>query len=238
MIQIDVGQIQQLEHDLWLLSTKAGPYANAQALNSMAFQAQQGARLNIKQDFVNRNPWTARSVQVDRARVGAIGSTYSAVGSVASYMERQEVGGTKGSRGRRGVPIATKEASGEGRGGGVRRRTPRARNMLSALTLTKRGKRTVSQKQRNVAAVGDAAANGGGVVYLDLGRRKGLFRVTGGRGRPKVTMLYDLSHKTVPTHAHPWLYPAARFAAMKGPGFYVEALEKQIERQRLFKSKR
>lgn len=238
MLEIDSSQVKGLERDLWLLSTRAGPYANTSALNGLAFLGQYNARQIIQSEFVNRNRWTARSVQVDRARVGDIGKSYSTLGSTMPYMERQEFGGTRTKQGRYGVPIPTKAAA-EVPGGtavGPRKGMVRKANRLQVLKLGRVG-RTANRKQLNAALVG-AARGKGQIVFLDLGRRKGLFRVVGSKAKPQIRMLYDLSHASVNDPKHPWLWPASKFASLQGPSLYVAALEDQIKRQQLFKSRR
>ena len=239
MFDVDTRDFKTLERDLWLLSTRAGPYANANALTAMAREGQTLAREMIKKDFVNRNTWTARSVQFDRARVGKIGKEYSVLGSVAQYMGSQEFGGNRLTRGKHGVPIPTKIASGEGESAGVRKRLPTKRNTLKAITLTNkqiRAGHTNGQRQRNAIAVTTALRKGGGDVFLHLARRVGIFRVSGTRKNAKIVMLYDLSHPQVLIHKHPWLHPAAEAATRKGPELYVKALERKIELFKMFKS--
>jgi hypothetical protein len=82
------------------------------------------------------------------------------------------------------------------------------------------------------------AAKTGGVVFLDLGRRKGLFRVTGsGKGKLRVRMLYDLSQKTVVTKPRPTLEPTVELMTYKAPRIFEIELQKQVD-QALAKLKR
>lgn len=242
MIQVDPRELKALEEDLRTLYAKALPYANAGALNSMAFVGQSGARMNVKDQMINRTPYTQRSIQVSKARPVAISQQYSVVGSVADYMERQEMGGSRDRTGRKGVPIPTRYASGEARGASARLRTPRRNNQLQNVRLTKRHGRATSRRQQNAIAVSMATREGRtAVVYLDLGNRRGLFRVSGGKKRntPKdIQMLYDLSRRTVNIPRNSWLYSAVKFASSLGPGFYMTELQRQIKKQKLFKSRR
>ncbi len=238
MIQVDVGQLRKLELDLGELSKKAQPYAKTSALNSMAFQSQQGSRQIIRDEFTNRNAYTARSIQVERASKTR---DYSLVGSTAPYVAQQEFGGNRPKAGKHGVPIPTKAAAEvpSGTGVGPRRKMVRKASRLGNVSLLQGMRGKPNRKQMNAALVNVARTKGRNkVVYLDLGKRKGLFRVTGSRKHPDIRMIYDLSHSTVHIKKHPIIWPAARFAAMKGPGFYMDALQMQIDRQKLFKSKR
>lgn len=239
MISADLSQLKALERDLGKLSAKAQPYANVNTLNQLAFTARREGQSIIREDFVNRNAWTARSVQVQKA---TIGRTYSLVGSTAPYMATQEFGGTEDARGKHGVPVATKETSGEGQGPGVRKKLPKRMNKMTALVLANRGQRrqqgAMGRKQRNAIAVTTALRARGGVVFLELNHRKGLFRVKGTRQRADIRMLYDQSHKVIKIKKTQWLHTAVARASAQWPAIYETQLKKQIELQKLFRSRR
>ena len=67
-------------------------------------------------------------------------------------------------------------------------------------------------------------------MFLDLGRRKGIFKVTGGRRRPKVRMVQDLTRQSVSIPAAHLLRDATRRTERKGPEIAVRALEFQLRR--------
>jgi phage gpG-like protein len=237
MIRIDMRQIDRLERDLATLSRTALPVANRSALTSGAFAAQKAAREIIGARMTLRNRYTLQSIQVDKATGSQIAQQVAVVGSVAAYMATQEFGGVKGKKGSEGVAIATSYAAGQGEGVKPRTRLPRAGNKLAAIKLMGGNIRATSKAQRNAIAVRMAARSGIKFVYLELQRRKGLFRVVGGQRKPAVRMVHDLSHSSVRIPRSAWLEPAAATARERMPELYHEALIYQVDRLKLFKSR-
>ena len=68
------------------------------------------------------------------------------------------------------------------------------------------------------------------MVYLDTGRTKGLFRVKGRGGRLKVSMIWNLSRKSVTIKANPLLAPAVVETQKQIPRFYRDALVFQLKK--------
>lgn len=224
MLLVDTRQLHRYELVLMRLKSSALPYAIRQAVNDTAFQARRLGLENVNKKLITRNTYTARSIRVERALAG---STTARTGSTEGYMARQEFGGFTAKRGRVGLPIPTTYSSGEGLQASVRRRMPRKANMLNNIQV--RGKRARGGRaQRNLVAVKTAAR--GGNVYLDMGRRKGLFRVLGSGKRRSVRMLWDLTSTRTITPKKPWLLPASRTAMTYQGVYYRKALIYQLER--------
>ena len=81
-----------------------------------------------------------------------------------------------------------------------------------------------------------AAAEGGSkYVYLNLGRRKGIFKVVGGKRKPRVQMVHDLSNTTVRIPANPTLAPAVARTRRAIPLLYKSQLIQQLQRRGLFR---
>ena len=154
------------------------------------------------------------------------------MGSLAAYMETQEFGGMETGGGKY-QPIATSYAAGQGRGA-KRTKLPRKPNRLQAIQLRKRTGAGLSRKAANQAAIQQAAGGGNKFVFLDLGRRQGIFKVTGGKRRPKVQMVWDMSRRYVRIPATPTIGPAVRTTQQRMPQFYSEALVQQLKRHRVF----
>lgn len=244
MFKIDNKSIKRLEAELKTFAHKALPFATKSTLNMAAFDAQKEARSIISDKMVERNKFTRQSIRVDQAKTLNMRRQESIVGSITDYMADQEFGGTKASRGKRGVAIPTSYSAGQ-KGQRPRTRLPRKPNKLANIRL-KKGKRTPkNRKQRMVFAVQDAVTTGNRTIFLDLGRRQGIFRVVGGRkkfkrGWPKgarLEMLHDLTSKTVRIPRNPWLAPATKRTEKKIPGFYREAITFQLKRRGLFRSR-
>ena len=223
MITVDVRQLEQLEKDLIFLGGRAIPFATKATINRAAFETQKTARANIKRDMTNRNPFTVRSVQVDQARTLDIRNQEAIVGSIADYMEPQEFGGSKTD-----PTIATGYSAGQ-QGARPRTRLPRKPNKLRNIKLGPKvgGAR---RSQRNVAAVMQAAASGDKYVYLKGRKSEGLFRVLGGKRKPRIKMVHDLSRKSVIIPRNPWLLPATNAITPQLDSFYAAALRFQLKR--------
>ena len=236
MIRIDMKQIERFERDLRELSRTALPVANRSALNGGAFAAQKAARAIVGARMTLRNRYTLQSIQVDKATGSQIAQQVAIVGSVAPYMATQEFGGVKAKKGTEGVAIPTSYAAGQGEAR-PRTRLPRGANKLAAIKLQNQGIHATSKAQRNAIAVRMAARSGTKFVYLELQRRKGLFRVVGGERSPRVRMVHDLTHASVRIPRSAWLEPAAATARERMPELYREALQYQADRLGLFKAR-
>ena len=234
MFSMQSVDIKRLETELGLLSSRAVPFATKSTLNSLAFKAQKIARQDIPKRMVLRNRFTIQSVQVEQAKSLNIKRQESAVGSTQGYMEDQEFGTTKRKQGKRGIPITTSYAAGQGMSSQPRTRLARKPNSLAAIQLKKRAKRGSTRKQRNLIAVKVAAASSNKFAYLDLGRKKGIFRVVGGKRNPKVRMVHDLSETSVNIPRNAWLLPASDRAQKFTGQMYRRALNFQLSRLHIF----
>ena len=242
---IDDSDIEHFERELETFAKRALPFATRQTLNSAAFSAQKTARNNIKNQMITRNTFSVRSVQVDKARGLNIRTQESIVGSIADYLAVQEFGGAKSKQGKEGVSIPTSASAGQPNSSQPRRRLPRAANSMSAIQLKRSRKRKPkNRKQEILFKIQDAVTTGNRYIFLDLGRRQGIFRVVGGsarglkRGGPKgakLRMMHDLTRDTVIIPPNPWLKPAQLSAIRKIPAFYEKALIFQMKKHNLFR---
>lgn len=231
MFGVDTKDVKKLERDLKTFASQAYPFATRQTINDAAFQTQRIARADVRSDMINRNRYTEQSIRVEQARTLAVSRQSATVGSIADYMETQEFGGVKTKNGSEGVAIATSYSAGQS---GERTRLPRKPNKLANIQLQKRTRPGHSRKQKNLVAVLTAATSGHKFVFLDLGKRKGIFRVTGGKRNPQVRMVHDLTRSSVRIPKNPWLKPAFDEAARMVPAFYADALRFQLRRRGLF----
>lgn len=235
MIKVDLTDVKRMEHDLKTFARKAYPFATKQTINSGAFAAQKTARQNIGIKFIERNKFTRQSIRVNQAKGLNVSRQAATVGSTADYMERQEFGGAKRKKGKHGVPLATSYSSGEGNAK-PRRRLPRGPNKLQRLQLLRAKRRGANQKQKNLIAVKEAAKSSRKFVFLKMGDTKGIYKVIGGKRKPKVRKVHDLSNPVVSNAPNPWLKPAVDKTIPLMPGFYAAALRFQIKRNKIFRS--
>lgn len=235
MFGVDTKNIKQMERDLKTFASKAYPFATRKTVNDAAFQAQRIARVDVKDNMTNRNRFTVQSIQVEQTKTLQVSRQAAVVGSIADYMEDQEFGAVKSKTGKEGVTIATSYSSGEGENAQPRTRLPRKPNRMQSIALQKRRKKGSSRKQQNFIAIRQAAATGRKFVFLDLGRRKGIFRVTGGKRRPKIKMVHDMTKQSVVIPKNPWLKPAFDETTRMLPAFYADALRFQLRRRNIFR---
>ena len=234
MFAINTNDVRKLEDDLKTFARKSVPFATRKTLNDSAFAARAIAQADVRESMVNRNRFTAQSIQVDQAKTLQISRQEAIVGSIADYMEDQEFGAIKSKTGNEGVQIATSYSAGQGENGQPRTRLPRKANTMAQIQLSKRRSKGTGRKQRNLVAIKQAAATGRKYVFLDLGKSKGIFKVIGGKRRPKIKMVHDMTRESVVIPKNPWLKPAFDEALRMQPAFYADALRFQARKHNLF----
>lgn len=234
MFSIGDENIKQLESDLKTFAERAFPFATKNTVNQSAFAAMKIARDDLKERMTLRNRFSIQSIQVEQTRTLNVKRQAAIVGSTADYMEDQEFGTVIRKTGKEGVQIATGYSAGQE--GQKRTRFPRKANQMKTIQLQRRRKKGGSRKQRNLVAIKEAATSGTKFVFLDLGRRKGIFKVTGGKRRPKIKMVHDMTKQSVVIPKNPWLSPAVKKTTKKIPEIYKRSLIFQLKRQGLFKS--
>lgn len=227
-VQVKAETARGFEAELRRLRVQAIPYAVRDALNTTAFEARGEWVRVMRARFTLRNRFTENSARVTKAKGLSLATMASTLGSTAPYMAVQERGGTKARRGKHGVAIPTASASGQG-AKAKRTRPIRRGNYLGALQVAKRvpGHRF----KKNAAAIAMAKRNGG-VAYVETPKVKGLFRIKGSAKRPKLQMLYDLSHGSVRTPASKTLGASVDWVRSRAPAIAVSAFQKQIMRHR------
>lgn len=113
-INLDLNEINRFERvTLTAIKKVAFPLAVKGTLNSVAFEIMKNSRRDIKDDFVNRNRYTERSVKVDPVKTLKMSDMVATVGSTAPYMRAQEEGETRVSKGKQGLRIPSGAAAGQ-----------------------------------------------------------------------------------------------------------------------------
>lgn len=235
MFKIDTEELKQLKSDLKEFAIKAYPFATKSMLNRTAFEGRELIQADMRRRFIARNKFTVNSVRVETAKGLNVNHQESVVGSIAPYMEDQEFGGTRVKRGKHGVAIPTTVASGEGRGAQPRRRVATSRSRKRNITLSKIRVKAKSKGQEAHARVKHAAETGERFVFLDLPKHPGIYKVTGGKKKPKIDLIHDMSRKSVSIPRTGIILTATRAVEKKMPEFYREAIIFQLKRRGLFK---
>jgi hypothetical protein len=229
MITIDLKDFEKAAKDLKTFADKAVPFAVRNALNSGAFEGRKLWQAEMGDEFILRNRFTANSIRIDKATGFRVNTMSATLGSVAPYMRTQEFGGRKAGGGRHGMPIPTSVAAGQGMGTNPRTKLVRGPNKLGAIRLTK-GRKGGNRKQRNAVAMRMAIASGSKFVFLELEKSKGIFKITGGRRKPQLRMVWDISRHAVTIPPHPTLGPAIAKLQPKLMNMHYDAIIQQLRR--------
>lgn len=248
MITWDDKDLKRFERDVKTFAREALPFANRAAINDGAVMGRIVAQKIIGERLIIRNRWTKSSIGFKKAKQKHIRDQRAFTGSRQPYMEKAEFGGVKRSTKKHGVPLATREASGEGMGTAPRQELPIWTNRVKQLDLerAKLSANPKTRKQKNVILIITAARRGGKHVLLRGRKGLGVYRVKGRPIRRKhksdsgakvksVKMIWDLSQRTVRIPATPWLGPMAEVMRERMPGIYRKNLKKQLIRRRLFR---
>jgi hypothetical protein len=228
VLTIDLSEFKAFAKDLDLIQKRSIPYAVRDTLNGLAFEVRKLWIAQMGKDMVLRSKWTQGSIRIDKATGATIAGMQATLGSLAPYMHTQEQGGTESAGARKGVPIPTTSAAGQAMKARPRTRQVQRKNWLSAIQL--RNRVTGIRQRRNAVAIAQAAKTGG-VAFLDLGRRKGLFRVTGTpKGRLRIRMVWDLSKRSVKIPRNPTLERTVATLAPRVAGIGQRAITEQMKR--------
>ena len=223
MFSINDRDVRALERRLKLIKSRALPFATREVLNRTAFDARYEAQSFINREMVLRNKYTVNSIRVDRAQGLNISTQKSVMGSIADYMDEQEEGGTKNRKRGASVSIPTSFSAGQ-RGARPRTRMPRSAFKMSAINLRRNASKAKNQRQMNAINI---ATSLGGFTYLNLGKRRGIFKIDK-KGNP--TMVHDFSRTSVRIPATHWMTRSTQKALLKQPITYKRALDYQISR--------
>jgi hypothetical protein len=232
VIQVDFVGLEKAIDDLGKASSKAVPFAMRESVNRAAFAGRNVWTAEMRGDLILRNTWTERSVRVSKATASGLDAE-ATLGSTERYVRTQEFGGRKAKKGRYGVGIPTGFASGEGGKSIPRHKLVRRSNALAAIQIARRVRG--GPKQRNAASIRLAKKGGGrGYAFLQMGKKAGLFRVSGGKRRTKLELLWDVSHTSVRIPKNPMLQRTLDRLNPTLPSLYMGVLREQLRRHRLF----
>ena len=240
MFSIDDKEVKRFENELKGFAHRALPFATKETLNQAAFITMQKAKKDVKSNMINRNAFTVKSIQFDKAKTLNIKRQASIVGSIADYMETQEFGGTKSK-----PTLSTSFSAGQ------KRQEPRTKlstknNKMRNILLSKKRKKRVAKNELQdlVFKAQDAVTTGKRFIYLGgTIKREGIYKVVGGskkfkRGWPsgaKLHAVHIFQRGSVIIPRRQWLEPNFNAVIPQLPEFYKKALIKQLKRHNLFR---
>lgn len=233
MIEVKFRNLDRLVRDLKTFAEKAVPHAVRNSLNRQAIATRKEWGKQVRKEFTLRNKWTERTLMVERVRgTNDPGRMFAVVGSTAPYMATQEFGGTKRGGGKHGAAVPTGYAAGQ-MGARPRTKLVRGPHKLGRITLAKGAKRG-NRRQRNAIAMAQARRRGSKFVFLELERKKGLFRLTGGKRNPQVRMVWDTSRKSLRIPKAPTLQITLKRMQPSLEAIHAGAFKQQLERHKIW----
>jgi len=232
MFNLDTTNIDKFQRELKFFGRNIYPKSQGSALNKAAYETQQRYKMAVRRKFTLRNQHTERSIRYQKVKGLNPRSQHAVVGSTADYMLDQEFGTTIKKTGKHGVSIPTTVASGEGEGARPRRKVVRRPLRRGSIRLENKRLRAKSKRQFIVAAVRATAAKGGRnkFVYLPLDKHPGIYQVLGGKSKPRIRLLHDLSKPSVVIHARRPLKQSVDAIAPRVPGYFIQAAKFHLSR--------
>jgi hypothetical protein len=233
-VNVSLVGLDAMQRELETIAKRSVPFAARETLNGLAFAGREAWQDEMRQALTLRNRFTERRALVDRARTLRMSAMEARLGHTEEYMRLLELGKPE-TAAKRFRAIPTEAAAGQARGSlsGGRKKAVRPSAIITRLgSLKVRGAKARSRKANNARAVQGAIRTGRRLALLDLGRGKGIYRIMGGKRRPKIVKLYDLSRRRTPVPRTPTLERALARALAKGPALAHAALSKQLTRAR------
>lgn len=230
-ISVQLRGVNEMQRQLETFAKRSLPFAARQTVNTLAFEGRKIWQSELRDALTLRNRWTERSVRVDTARGLRIDSMEAVLGHPEPYMALLEAGKPERAA-KRFRAIPTEHAAGQAKGSlpGGRKRAVRAANIITKLGSLRFKRSGRGRKADNARAVQHAIRTGKRLALLDLGKRKGVYRVMGGKRKPTIRKLYDLSRRVTPMPKVPTLARTLERTLILGPSIAHDALLKQLQR--------
>lgn len=221
-----------MQRELQQMSKRSVPFAARETVNKLAFEGRRLWGLEMQRALTLRNRYTQSRALVEPARTLRMSEMEARLGHTEPYMRTLEDGGREQAA-KQYRPIPTEHAAGQAQGSltGGRKRPVRRANVITTLGSLKGARRAgLGRKAQNAHAVRHAIKSGKRLALLDLGKRKGIYRVEGSLKRPRIRKLYDLSKRSTPVPKTPTLQRALSKVHVLAPGIAHRALVRQFER--------
>ena len=232
-IKIDHSEVDELFARLENIRKKAIPYATRFTLNKAVFNGRSIAQREIDKRMTLRNAFTKRGVVFDKATGNNIRTQCAKLGAASSrqYLAEQETGITKTSSGAKGLKIPTPTASGEGMHANPIKKNRRKRFKLQNIRLSNRKSGGKSKGQKTHLKIMQTAKSSQKLTYLELPNgKRGIFQVKGGKRKPKIFMVWNMTKRMVKIPKNPWLASSTKIVNKSIPNIFVDELKNQIEK--------
>jgi hypothetical protein len=232
VVNVTVKGLDEMQRQLETIAKRSVPFAARETVNTLAFEGRKIWQAEMASSLTLRNRFTERRALVEKARTLRVDSMQAVLGHTEPYMANLEHGKPERAA-KRWRPIPTEVAAGQPKKslGGGRKKAVRRANIIKTLgSLKTKGFKGRSRKAQNARAVQQAVKSGKRLALLDMGRRKGIYRVTGKGKRAKVWKLYDLSRRVTPVSKIPTLARTLKKTLALAPRVAHDALAKQLKR--------
>jgi hypothetical protein len=233
-VTVDLKGVDEMQEHLETIAKKALPYAARETLNTLAFRGRAIWQEEMASSLTLRNKFTQRSALVERARGNDVRRMEATLGHTEDYMYRLEHGKSEPAA-RQWRPIPTETAAGQAKGSlrGGRKKAVKRANVIKTLgSLKTKGFKGRERKARNARAVQHAIKSGKRLALLDMGRKKGIYKVMGTK-KPTIRKLYDLTRRVTPMPKVPTLQRTLEKTLALGPRIAYEAMQKQLHRHHM-----
>jgi hypothetical protein len=230
--RIGLDGLDAMQRALETVAKRSVPFAARELVNGMAFAGRRFWQEEMAGALTLRNKFTQRRALVIKARGLQMRSMEAVLGHPELYMYLLEHGGTEYAN-KRFRPIPSETAAGQAKGSLLagRKQAVRPGNIITKLgRRLARGSKAHSRKANNARGVKRAIASGRRLVFLNMGRRQGIYRIKGGKKNPDIQKLYDLTKRSTPVPRIPTLEPTLARVMSIAPGLAIVALERQLER--------
>jgi len=232
VVNVTVKGLDEMQRQLETIAKRSVPFAARETVNTLAFEGRRIWQAEMASSLTLRNNFTARRALVEKARTLRVDAMEAKLGHTEPYMANLEHGKPERAE-KRWRPVPTEVAAGQPKGSlsSGRKKIVRPKNIITRLgSLKTKGFAGRPRKARNARAVQQAIKTGKRLALLDFGRRKGVYKVMGGKRRPKVVKLYDLSRRTTPMPKIPTLQRTLKKTLALAPRVAHDALSKQLKR--------
>jgi len=232
VINVTLKGSDEMQRQLETVAKRSVPFAARETVNTLAFKGREIWQQEMASSLTLRNRFTERRALVVKARTLRVDRMEAVLGHTEPYMANLEHGKSERAE-KRWRPVPTEVAAGLPKGSlsGGRKKVVRPKNIITRLgNLKAKGFAGRPRKARNARAIQQAIKSGKRLALLDFGRRKGVYKIMGGKRRPKVVKLYDLSRRTTPMPKTPTLQRTLKKTLALAPQVAFDALSKQLKR--------
>jgi len=233
-VGIELRGLDEMQRELERMAKKAVPYAAREMLNGLAFAGRAIWQDEMRASLTLRNAFTTRRAIVRKVTGYKMAEMQAVLGHTEEYMLRLEYGAGDHATGE-AVAIPTEVAAGQAKGSlpGGRQRPVKKAFYLRAIPKLRRQSKAIPREARNARAIQQGIKDGSRLAYLEFQRRKGIYRLKGGKRNPEILKVYDLTHPFVPRPRKPMLQRTIDKALLQAPALGLAAVMRQLDRHRI-----